>query len=228
MEHLTPPATLLEQVYASILEAICDGRLAPGERLTQDEVAERLNVSRQPVGQALLVLRTQNFVTDAGRRGMIVAPLDPEFIRSVYQFRKAIDPLAAGLAAERVAPEAIKRGKRILEAGQKALAAGSVPRLIVADMDFHMLIYGLSGNQLVVDSMGTYWNHLRRAMREVLERESYRANVLGEHADILRAIASGDATEAERASRNHIEQAASFLERKVAEAALDERRKRKR
>jgi hypothetical protein len=39
MEYLTPPATLLAQVYVSILEAICDGRLAPGERLTQDEVA---------------------------------------------------------------------------------------------------------------------------------------------------------------------------------------------
>jgi DNA-binding GntR family transcriptional regulator len=180
------------------------------------------------VGQALLVLKTQNFVTDAGRRGMIVAPLDSEFIRSVYQFRKAIDPLAAGLAAERVTPEAIKRGNRIIETGEKALAAGSVPRLIVADMDFHMLIYGLSGNRLVVDSMGTYWNHLRRAMREVLERASYRANVLSEHADILRAIASGDATQAERASRNHIEQAASFLERKVAEAASGERRGRKR
>jgi len=51
---------------------------------------------------------------------------------------------------------------------------------------------------------------------------------LGEHADILRAIASGDATQAERTSRNHIEQAASFLERKVAEAASGERRKRKR
>jgi DNA-binding GntR family transcriptional regulator len=228
MEHLVPPATLLEQVYNAILEAICDGRLAPGERLTQDEVAERLNVSRQPVGQALLVLRTQNFVTDAGRRGMIVAPLEPEFIRSVYEFRNAIDPLAAGLAAERVTSEAIKRGYRILEAGEKALAAGSVPRLIVADMDFHMLIYELSGNRLVVHSMETYWNHLRRAMREVLERESYRANVLSEHAEVLGAIASGEAARAEAASRNHIRNAASFLEHKVAEAVSSARRARKR
>ena len=69
MASVQPAPTIVEQVYRTILDAICDGRLAPGERLTQESVAQKLSVSRQPVGQALLLLKQQKFVSEAGRRG---------------------------------------------------------------------------------------------------------------------------------------------------------------
>ncbi len=62
MESLVSPTTLVDQAYAVILDAICDGTLKPGERLTQADVAERLNVSRQPIHNALQVLKSQGFV----------------------------------------------------------------------------------------------------------------------------------------------------------------------
>src|SRR5437868_1448753 len=77
LESLVSPTTLVDQAYAVILDAICDGTLKPGERLTQADVAERLNVSRQPVHNALLVLKSQGFLQESGRRGLCVAPLDP-------------------------------------------------------------------------------------------------------------------------------------------------------
>lgn len=209
---------MVEQVYSSILDAICDGRLAPGMRLTQDSVAERLNVSRQPVGQALLILKKQSFVKETGRRGLIVAPLDPDLIRSVYELRLGIDPVAACLAAARAAPEDIEVGRRILKTGERALASGSINALIKADMDFHMLIYQMSGNRLLIDSMEMNWNHLRRAMREVLRRTNYRATVWAEHADILDQLEAGNARRAEKAARHHIDAASNYLERQVAEA----------
>ena len=99
MESLQPSPTIVEQVYRTILDAICDGRLEPGERLTQESVAQKLSVSRQPVGQALLLLKQQKFVSEAGRRGLMVAPLDRDFMRSIYELRLGIEPLAATLAA---------------------------------------------------------------------------------------------------------------------------------
>jgi DNA-binding GntR family transcriptional regulator len=101
MDTLTPVPKLIEQAYASILAAICDGQLQPGERLNQDELATRMNVSRQPVGQALSILKAQGFVRETGRRGLIVAPLERHFFRSVYELRETIDPMAARLAAQR-------------------------------------------------------------------------------------------------------------------------------
>ena len=67
---------LTEQVYQRLLHAICDGELAPGARLTQEELAATLGVSRQPVLQALRLLKKDGFVSDAGRRGLRVAPLE--------------------------------------------------------------------------------------------------------------------------------------------------------
>ena len=93
---------LTEQVYERLLEAICSGELAPQTRLTQQELAASLDVSRQPVLQALRMLRKDGFVIDAGRRGLMVAPLDPRVIEQTYQVRAVLDGLAAREAASGV------------------------------------------------------------------------------------------------------------------------------
>ena len=93
---------LTEKVYESLLEAICSAELPPQARLTQQELAARLNVSRQPVLQALRLLRKDGFVIDAGRRGLMVAPLDALRIEQTYQVRAVLDGLAAREAALQV------------------------------------------------------------------------------------------------------------------------------
>ena len=117
MDSVQPSPTIVEQVYRAILDAICDGRLQPGERLTQESVAQKLSVSRQPVGQALLLLKQQKFVTEAGRRGLMVAPLDRDFMRSIYELRLGIEPLAAMLASRNATADGLARGARMIAAG---------------------------------------------------------------------------------------------------------------
>ena len=71
---------LVDQVYRSLLDAISEGSLAPGERITQEDIAEKLAVSRQPVLQALRLLKKDGFVLDAPGRGVLVAPLDADWM----------------------------------------------------------------------------------------------------------------------------------------------------
>jgi DNA-binding GntR family transcriptional regulator len=208
MQSLQPAPTIVEQVYRTILDAICDGRLAPGERLTQESVAEKLAVSRQPVGQALLLLKQQKFVSEAGRRGLMVAPLDRDFMRSIYELRLGIEPLAATLAARNATAADIGRGEALLASGKDAVRRNSVGELICADMQFHMYVYELSGNKLFVDLMAELWNHLRRAMREVLQHREYRKAIWVEHEQVLRAIATHDGAAAAALVRAHLEHAA--------------------
>lgn len=227
MRSLAVYPTVLEQVYETILNAICDGTLASGERLTQESVAEKLNVSRQPVGQALILLKSQGFVREAGRRGLMVAPLEPQFVTAIYQIRAALDQLAAALAAANADAAAIERGREILRRGEDALAAGSVKRLIAADMDFHRFIYELSGNRLIAESMNHYWNHLRRVMSMVVSKEGYRKTIWAEHRAILDAIAAGDRTRAAALARQHAESAAEGLgQALLAERAPEPPRRR--
>src|SRR3954465_14955231 len=91
---------LVERVYRSLGNAIGDGSLAPGQRITQEEIAQQLAVSRQPGLQALRLLKRDGLVQDAPGRGLQVAALDPQWIRHVYQVRGALDALAARLAAQ--------------------------------------------------------------------------------------------------------------------------------
>jgi len=208
MQSLPAQPTIVEQAYRAILDAICEGRLEPGERLTQESIAARLSVSRQPVGQALLLLKQQKFLTEAGRRGLMVAPLDRDFMRWIYELRLGIDPLAVSLASARADAAAIAEGERIVAAGHRAVADGEIAPLIAADMQFHMYLYELSGNRLFVDTMGELWNHLRRAMREVLQHRGYRKAIWDEHAAILRAMAAGDGDAAAALARAHLTNAA--------------------
>ena len=205
---LAASPTMVEQVYRAILDAICDGRLEPGERLTQESVARKLAVSRQPVGQALMLLRQQKFVSEAGRRGLMVAPLDREFMRWIYELRLGIEPLAAALAARNATAAQRDQGAALLAAGQQAVRDNAIGPLINADMAFHMWIYATSGNRLFVDTMEELWNHLRRAMREVLQQRDYRKAIWTEHEQILRAIAGRDEKAAASLLRAHLASAA--------------------
>ena len=101
MIPLDPLPNLIDQVYERILAAITDRTLPPGSRIRQNELAEKLGVSRQPVSHALHLLHRQGLITESGRRGFEVTQLDPERIRQLYEVRSAIDALAARLAAER-------------------------------------------------------------------------------------------------------------------------------
>ncbi|MHB1666979.1 MAG: GntR family transcriptional regulator [Thiomonas sp.] len=200
--------SLYEQVYSSILEAICGGILRPGDRLNQDELAARLNVSRQPVTQALTVLRSQDFVQDSGRRGLLVAPIRRAFFESLYELRESLDPMAAKLAARHSDKLSRERADALMERGHAALRDGRIAELTSADMSFHMWIYESAGNPLLLETLRLYWNHLRRAMVTVLEPSTVRDRVWDEHARILDAVLSGDQQEAERLSLLHIQQAA--------------------
>jgi DNA-binding GntR family transcriptional regulator len=215
LERLAVQPQLVDRVYAAILDGICAGRLAPGARITQDGLAETLAVSRQPVLQALLLLKKQGFVRDTGRRGVIVAPLDPAFVEHVYQVRSALDGTAAHAAAGQHTPDAASRGAALIAAGREAVKARDVGRMIAADIDFHRFVYDLSGNPLIAEAASLHWQHIRRVMGSVL-RSDRAARVWDEHAAILAAIVAGHPDEAEKQARAHAGTAAKMLATELA------------
>ena len=203
--EFTPDLT--EQVRERLLDAICDGELPPGARLTQEDLALRFAVSRQPVLQALRLLKKDGFVIDAGRRGLMVAPLDAALILHVYEMRAVLD----GLAARNAAMAGTKLDTAILAQGRKAVASNRIVAMIDADTRFHTLIYHASGNPLLPRAADHQWRHIRRAMGAVLQSSRVRDVVWNEHEAILAAIAAGDADRAEKLARRHAEEAGRNL-----------------
>ena len=211
MKALTSQPNLVEQVRDAVLDEITSGQLAPGDRIIQEQIAQALGVSRQPVQQALLLLRNQGVLKDAPGRGLIIAPLDPEHVSHMYDMRAVIEGLACRRAAQINAERAAKLGPALLEAGRKAVASGSVTKMIAADMKFHEFIYKLSGNPLVGPALATHLVYTQRVMGEVLLRDEKPRDIWDQHTQILDAICRQDADSAELLARQHITQASGFM-----------------
>ena len=198
---------LVDRVYRTLGDAICDGSLAPGQRITQEDIAQQLAVSRQPVLQALRLLKRDGFVQDAPGRGLQVAPLDPAWIQDVYQVRGALDALAARLAAQRryrIDPDVLARGRA-------AVRGDDVKAMIEADLAFHAALYAAAGNPLIGQSAQLHWRHLRRVMGAVLQQVRQREAVWDEHEAIASAIAAGDGDTAARLIEEHSASASENL-----------------
>ncbi len=220
MEALTQKKTLVDQAYDALLEAICTGGIRPGERLNQDDLAERLQVSRQPVNSAIAMLKAQRFVQDTGRRGVVVAPIDQALFDSIYQFRTAVEPLAVRMATARMTKEAISIGREIISRGKSHVQSGDRASALRADMDFHSLIYTLSGNLIVTDAMSLNWRHLQRAMSEVLSVPGATLRVWKEHDQIFTAMVRHEPDYAAKLMREHLEHAAPRAMRLVSDPAV--------
>ena len=217
MIPLEPLPNLIDQVYARILEAITDRTLPPGHRIRQNELAEKLGVSRQPVSHALHLLYRQGLVADSGRKGFEVTQLDARRIRQLYEVRGAIDALAARLAAGRSNADAAGRAhlEAALRAGRAIDKETSLSRLIALDVDFHGAIYRLADNPAIEEMIAPQWPHMRRSMATVLAELDYRANAWAEHETIAAHVLSGDAKAAEGAALAHAMSAGRMTEEKL-------------
>ena len=216
MKILESQPKLVEQVYGAILSEISSGRLQPGTRVIQEQIAQDLGVSRQPVQQALLLLRNQGVLRDAAGRGLIVAPLDADYVRNMYDMRAVIEGLACRKAAEINAQQAAARGPALINDGRKAVLSGSVSQMIAADMAFHQFIYALSENPLIAPVMETHWTYTQRVMGEVLMQGEKPRDIWNQHEAMLDAIAAGATDQAESIARQHIQQAADFMVTRLA------------
>ncbi len=211
MKELATQPKLVEQVYKAILNEITEGKFAPGERIIQEQIAQELGVSRQPVQQALLLLRNEGVLRDAPGRGLIVAPLDLDHVLSMYEVRAVMEGLAFRLATERNAERARKGGSALILKGRKAVKSKSVATLISADREFHDFIYELSKNPLIAPAMQAQWTSTQRVMGEVLMRDEKPRDIWDQHEAMLAAVTEGDAAAAESLARQHVLQAANFM-----------------
>ena len=203
---------LVQRCYDALLAAIVDGEMVAGQKYTQEGLAARLGVSRQPILQALQALRRQGLIAETdNRRGVQVVPLDAAFVQHLYQVRSALDGAAARAAARTPRPDLREPGMRLIREGRAASARRDLKALVEADMAFHALLYEASGNPLLVQTAAIHLHHTRRLMTTYLQQGVSLRNVWAEHQAILSAVIDGNARLAERLAREHAESAENLI-----------------
>lgn len=198
---------LARAVLDELRSAIVGGAYPQGERLVEEELAERFGVSRNPIRQALHDLAAEGFVVVEPRRGARVATMDARDVAELFEMRAPLEGLVAGLAAERRTDRQLEELRRVVEAGSAAVADRRLDELPALNTRFHHALADAAGNQLLSATLGRLSDIIRWVYAAGIAAragESWR-----EHAELTDAIAAGDRARAERVGVAHIVAAAA-------------------
>ncbi|MCG0068320.1 GntR family transcriptional regulator [Streptomyces tricolor] len=195
-----PLGAVRERVLASLREDIIAGRLGPGDRLVERELAERFGVSRVPVREAIRALVAEGFVLFESARRTVVRRLTPADVRELFELREALEVYAAGLAASRATPEALAELRDLLDQAARATQAEDAETITDINTRFHDRVLAMAGNGLLISVMEPVDGRLRWLTR----RNEEWPQLLTEHRALYEAIASGDPARARAHALDHV------------------------
>jgi DNA-binding GntR family transcriptional regulator len=209
---LTTPLDLAQRVYDALLQAICNGEIKSGEKITQEAVAQMLGVSRQPVLQALRQLESEGLLQDSpNKKGMQLVPLDAHFVSQLYTVRATLDALASRCAGAIPRPDLREHGYMLLKTGRTAAQHGDLAGLVDTDLLFHQFIYQAANNAVLDQTARLHWHHTRRVMSTYLQMPTSFKTIWNEHQAILEAVIKGQARLAEKLSKQHALNSVEFI-----------------
>jgi DNA-binding GntR family transcriptional regulator len=199
-----------KRAYRSIINLIISGQFRPGDFLLETEIAEKLGMSRTPVGKALTMLVSEGFLNKMPKKGCYIPLPTPEDAEQVFFARKAVESQAAASAALHATEKEIQQLQEVLSKDHEALASGSKDTYSSANEEFHLGIAKASHNQ-----------YLEKWVRNIFWRSNiyvfyfdsfYKGKEFSvpqktpmQHATIIRAIADRDPKKAAQLMDEHIQ-----------------------
>jgi DNA-binding GntR family transcriptional regulator len=200
-------------LHGRLRTAILSLDLTPGQRLSERGLEPDFGASRTPIRAALMRLESEGLVQRDGKN-WIVAPLDVEEIRALYEFREVLEAASVRLATARA-------GGQELEALAELAAAPETSETpehtLEAGTSFHLELARLSGNPFLLDAMRDMLTRLYRTRWLEVQSADARGRVHLEHDAIARAILAGDGPAAELATVDHLRGTGSRLVASIAE-----------
>ena len=219
-------ATLTDQALRQIREAIRSGKLKPGDRLVETQLAEEMNISRFPIREALRYLEKEGLVHTEPFKGTYVAQLTEKDMEELYSLRSAIEELAVRILIKTIDEKKIKKLESIVASMIEASKTEDIDKMITEDLRFHQTICELSGHRRLLD----VWLNLENQLYIFLTIEkdlfgnSYR--FVTTHHPILEAIKGRKIRPAQKAIRDHLTWRQKLLDRDFGKE-IPKRKKRK-
>jgi DNA-binding GntR family transcriptional regulator len=198
-----PAQTRASLVHRRLEAEIAEGRIEPGAKLDEQEIAERFGVSRTPVREAFRLLAADDLVELRGRQGAAVRTIGVHSLIEMFQVMGELEGLCARLAARRLTP---KQKLTLTAIHQRLVAAadGGTDMFYDVNQEFHEAIYEASCNAFLADQTRRLRNRVAAYRRRVTRMPNRIADTLREHEAILDAIFAHDADRAHAAMRAHL------------------------
>jgi DNA-binding GntR family transcriptional regulator len=194
-----------------VREAIIGAELEPGRQISENEIAEKLGVSRTPVREALARLRDDQLVRIVPQTGTFVSPISVAGVDDAQFLREALECAAVRLVAEHADADDVDGLRELIALQEDARDANDPDTFFTLDDAFHSTICELSGRPIAWTIVARANGHLNRVRRLSLAEPRYIAEMIVEHKVVVAAIAKGDPDEAETALRHHLRMVLSDL-----------------
>ena len=196
---------LRDVVFNTLRDAILTGKLVPGERLMENQLAEKLGVSRTPVREALRMLELENLVELVPRKGAQVLDMSEKDIVNILEVRSALEGLATSVACKKMSKEDLQQLKNMEVDFEKAVAENDVEHFVDIDEDFHDLIFAATENDKLINIFRNLRIQLYRyRMAQAKNNETSMSTIVAPHRSIIRAIENHDAEEGASIAQGHI------------------------
>lgn len=209
--ELTNTKPIREIIYEYLREAILDGRLKPGERLVERDLAEKFKASRTPIREALRKLETEEFLEYLPRRGDIVKGVNQDDIEEVYALREVLETVGVRHGINRLTEAEILSLRSVVEKTSQAHLEQRVPDVIAGLREFDAILLNASNMKRLKVFVNSLQESLRSYRKINLMNPDRRARAVREHQEIFAAIAARDAAKAEDLVREHIRAARDSL-----------------
>jgi len=197
-------ATLTDQALKEIRGAIRSGRLKPGERLVETQLAEEMQISRFPIREALRYLEKEGLVKTLPFKGTYVTQITEKDMEELYSLRSSLEELAVRILIENIDEKKIKRLEAIMQDMEQASKTGKLDKMIAEDLKFHQAICELSGHQKLLEVWQTLESQLQTFL--TIEKDFFGTayQYVSTHHPMLDAIKSRNVRRAEKAIRDHL------------------------
>ncbi|MEM6843296.1 MAG: GntR family transcriptional regulator [Bacteroidota bacterium] len=192
---------LEKAAYQKVKQMILSHKLAPGQKIVQDKLADSLGISRTPLRSALQMLEAEHLVESIPRRGVIVRHFSNEEIVEIYDCRIALECTAVRLFTQRARPVAIEKLHHLFAPFVDRSASTNPQEYRTADIKFHDTIVRQCGNSFL-RKLFQQGNLLLYIDRIGLVRPP--EETLSEHLSIIEAITNRNADEAESLMKAHL------------------------
>lgn len=203
---------LRDIVFETLREAILEGKLKPGERVMEVQLADQLGVSRTPVREAIRKLELEGLLEMVPRKGAYVADVSLDDVINVLEVRASLEGLAASLGASRRTNEDILKLEQKAEELLQCVREKDTKGMIKSDADFHDILLNTSRNTKLTSIVEGLRDQVHRfRVIYFTEYEENANKLIAEHEEILKCLKEKNVIEAQRSAESHIYNIRNFF-----------------
>ncbi len=213
--HVERHQTLRERIVDFVKEAIIKGRLKPGERVPEPELAERFGISRTPIREAFRQLESEGFLIITPRKGAVVSPITDKDVREFYTIKSLLEGFAARSACQKLNDQEIKKMEELNEQMVKFAEKDEVKIFFELDNEFHHIFLNACGNDKLCTLVNNLVQQFERFRITSLSLPGRMKNSVKQHRGIIAAFKKRDNDLVDKLVRANAEQGGEVLVQKI-------------